>query len=217
MPHKLLAVFALAIAGGVAALVAGKSLIRVGPSADPADAPKLRLLTDADLKEDDKPKAPAKPGQPAPPSRPAVEGPRVDARTGSQVLGGLKVWVRGARVSQNFENTSWYLTTSYPLLKITLGYECVAPKATLKFSFDDDTARASAVYPIYEDGRGKLPGMSWSLAATNYLKTGQRSHDTIFFEAPKSPRALDLDYAPSFLPAGQMFRFRIPADLVQWN
>jgi hypothetical protein len=211
MARKVIVWLTVCAGGAAAVFIAGSVLPR---GSAPAEGPRLAILTDADTEEKEAPAA-SRPASPAAPAQPPAAGPRLDARSGAQLLAGVKVWVKRVRIGQDFDNRSWHQSTKYPLLKVTLGYQGVGLSREIKVTFDEETARASAVYPVYEDGRGKCPGVSWGLASTIHVRTNSRNEDTIYFEAPKSVRPLDLDYAPSFLPAGQAYRFRIPPEMIE--
>jgi hypothetical protein len=141
-------------------------------------------------------------------------GPRADARRQPQELGGMRIRILKVWISKNIDNGVMWYRTSYPLLKVRLHYLCLPPHKEIKFRNHDAVLNASAVYDDKDrQYQGRHPS---SPLWVRTLAQGYPTEETIYFEAPKPGFAfLDLDYAAEFLPPGQLFRFRIPADMVE--
>jgi hypothetical protein len=180
-----------------------------GPAEDnlPIEPP-----ADAGPQADVEPRADAEPQADAAPR--ADPGPRADARTEAHEIAGVRVRVKRVWVSLGYDDGSRRLHPSGLLLKVQLAYECLDKKRVVQFRNGVPTAQASAVY---DEKARKYEGVSGGLAKTIYLRATTPNTDIIHFQAPKPGVAyLDLDYVPEFVPAGEMFRFRIPAAMIEW-
>lgn len=121
----------------------------------------------------------------------------------------VRVWL----ATDYSDGVNWRRTT-YPMLKVRLRYECLRSQE-IKFRNHDAVTAASAVY---DDQDRKYKGNLWSYAPDYFysLARGYPVETTTYFEEPIAGFAfLELDYAAEFLPPGKMYRFRIPADMVE--
>lgn len=97
--------------------------------------------------------------------RPPDDGPRVDARSGTQELAGMRVQVMRVWLETDFHDGINWRQTTQPMLKVRLRYECLPPHKEIKFRNSDEVTAASAVY---DDQNRKCAGKPWSYAPTYF-------------------------------------------------
>jgi hypothetical protein len=143
---------------------------------------------------------------------------RNDARTG-MLLHDIRLRVTRVQIGKNFQSPFQLERTAYPILKVSLWFECINPaRDNTRIRYEPKVAKASQVFAYFGNGSGtRLDGWHWGFCPILHLRQSSPVSDTAYFEPPQwRVLALDLDYAAPFLPKGEKYRLRIPGEMVEW-
>ena len=169
-----------------------------------------------------KPKAP--PEQNPVVAREPDVGPRVDARTGSVELAGVRVRVVQVWVSRGHDDGIVRLKFKPPeeWMKVRLEFEYLTKEHEATFYWwNHTTAAASAVYDAANRRYAGVESLNYTKEDCKIMLAQGKTRpkrETIYFQGPpKGSSHYALDLVPDHLPPGQKYQFLIPAEMIEWR